>query len=115
MAMAAASVPMPVLCSTGASSRNMKKNATNAHQGKDRAVGGLGQFSQVVRNDVQFLKARISKGVGWAYEALRIPQLFKTLDEVLGRGIGRRDGVGSSKPKPLILENLGWGGAEAQS
>ncbi|KAK3007078.1 hypothetical protein RJ639_015982 [Escallonia herrerae] len=35
--------------------------------------------------------------------------------KLLGRGIGRRHEVESSKPKPPMLENPSWGGAEALS
>lgn len=49
-----------------------------------RVVGKFGRhLGQVVRKDVQFLKNRIGKGVEWANGALRIPQLSKTLDDLI--------------------------------
>ncbi|KAG5557408.1 hypothetical protein RHGRI_007601 [Rhododendron griersonianum] len=49
-----------------------------------RVVGKFGRhLGQVVRKDVQFLENRIGKGVEWANGALRIPQLSKTLDDLI--------------------------------
>ena len=43
----------------------------------------MGHLAEVVRKDVEFLKKGIGRGVEWANEALHIPRVFKTLDDVL--------------------------------
>lgn len=79
MSISAPSLPITVLCSTRTAS-----NPTNGNrQIQARGVGNFGHFVQVVRKDVEFLKTRISKGLDWANEALHIPQVSKTLDDVI--------------------------------
>lgn len=74
-----ASLPMSVLCSTRAASVT-KKNTPKI----DRSFGNpFGHFFQVVRKDAEFLKTRISKGIGWANQNLPIPQISKTLDDAI--------------------------------
>ncbi|KAA8539333.1 hypothetical protein F0562_026025 [Nyssa sinensis] len=84
MAMAAvssssSSIPLSVLCSTRASS----KMTMRREQKQARVVGNFGHFVQVVRKDMEFLKKRISKSIDWANDALHLPQLSKTLDDVI--------------------------------
>lgn len=51
---------------------------------RGRVVGNLSRhLGQVVRKDVEFLKNRIGKGVEWVNGALRIPQLSKTVDDLI--------------------------------
>ncbi|KAG6760349.1 hypothetical protein POTOM_036862 [Populus tomentosa] len=48
-----------------------------------RAVGNFSHFGDTVRKDFEFIKKRINKGMDWANEAFRIPQVSKTLDDIL--------------------------------
>lgn len=48
-----------------------------------RVIGDFSHFGDAVRKDMEFLKKRISKGIGWANQTFRLPQVSKTLDEVL--------------------------------
>lgn len=43
----------------------------------------MGHLAEVVRKDVEFLKKGVSRGVEWANEALHIPRVSKTLDDLL--------------------------------
>ncbi|KAL6980378.1 hypothetical protein U1Q18_022021 [Sarracenia purpurea var. burkii] len=73
--------PISVLrCSNLAAPKTMNRRA---EQRQGRIVGNLGNLVQVVRKDVEFLKNRVSKGVDWAYTALRVPYLSKALDDVI--------------------------------
>uniref|UniRef100_A0A5B7BW00 Protein kinase domain-containing protein n=1 Tax=Davidia involucrata TaxID=16924 RepID=A0A5B7BW00_DAVIN len=78
--LSSSSIPLTVLCSTRASSKMAKRRR---EQKQSRVVGNFGHFVQVVRKDMEFLKKRISKGVGWANEALHLPLLSRTLDDVM--------------------------------
>ncbi|KAK9282959.1 hypothetical protein L1049_011184 [Liquidambar formosana] len=83
-AAAAASLSMPTsaLCFSQAHSttRTAKKKEPRK-QGK--VVGNFGHLFQVVRKDVEFLKQRFKRGIEWANEALHLPQVSKTLDDVV--------------------------------
>lgn len=46
-------------------------------------VGNLGHLAEVVRKDMEFLKKGVKRGMEWANEALHIPRVSKTLDELL--------------------------------
>ncbi|CAB4320984.1 unnamed protein product [Prunus armeniaca] len=71
--------PACVLRSTGASKTTSKsKRARHA-----RALGDFGHLGQVVRKDVEFLKRGIGSGIQWANKAFRIPEVSKTLDDVV--------------------------------
>ncbi|KAL9419021.1 hypothetical protein AB3S75_036888 [Citrus x aurantiifolia] len=48
-----------------------------------RVIGDFSHFGDAVRKDMEFLKKRISKGIGWANQTFRLPQVSKTLDDVL--------------------------------
>lgn len=48
-----------------------------------RVIGDFSHFGEVVRKDMKFLKKGISRGIEWASETFRIPQVSKTLDDVL--------------------------------
>uniref|UniRef100_A0A2P2M297 Uncharacterized protein MANES_07G104400 n=1 Tax=Rhizophora mucronata TaxID=61149 RepID=A0A2P2M297_RHIMU len=53
---------------------------------KRRELAPIGNFSHlgdVLRNDLKFLKDGIGRGISWANEAFRIPQVSKSLDDVL--------------------------------
>lgn len=46
-------------------------------------MGQLGYFGKVVRKDVEYLKGSLSKGIEWANVALRIPQVSRTISDVV--------------------------------
>ncbi|GAY49580.1 hypothetical protein CUMW_120180 [Citrus unshiu] len=48
-----------------------------------RVIGDFSHFGDAVRKDMEFLKKRIGKGIGWANQTFRLPQVSKTLDDVL--------------------------------
>lgn len=74
------SLPVSVMCSAP----TLKTTATTKKEWKRGwAVGDFGHLASVVRKDVEFLKKGFSKGIEWANEALRIPQVSKTLDDVV--------------------------------
>ncbi|KAL6128375.1 hypothetical protein ACLB2K_071730 [Fragaria x ananassa] len=50
---------------------------------KARALGDFGHFGQAVSKDVEFLKRRIGGGIEWANKTLRIPEVFKAIDDVV--------------------------------
>ncbi|KAF3433920.1 hypothetical protein FNV43_RR25023 [Rhamnella rubrinervis] len=86
MAVAAAlttsSLPLPISVMCSAPMLKTTKT-TKKERKRGWAIGDFGHLAGVVRKDVEFLKKRIGKGIEWANEALRIPQLSKTLDDVL--------------------------------
>ncbi|XP_021832770.1 uncharacterized protein LOC110772624 [Prunus avium] len=71
--------PVCVLRSTGASKTTLKSK--RARQG--RALGDFGHLGHVVRKDVEFLKRGIGSGIQWANKAFRIPEVSKTLDDIV--------------------------------
>lgn len=71
--------PACMLRSTGAS--KMTSKGKRARQG--RALGDFGHLGQVVRKDVEFLKRGIGSGIQWANKAFRIPEVSKTLDDIV--------------------------------
>lgn len=46
-------------------------------------MGNFGHFADVVRKDMGFIKRGIDKGVAWANDAFRIPQLAKKVDDLV--------------------------------
>ncbi|CAK7325487.1 unnamed protein product [Dovyalis caffra] len=48
-----------------------------------RVVGNFSHFGDTVRKDFEFIKKGINKGMDWANEAFRVPQVSKTLDDIL--------------------------------
>ncbi|KAJ6432842.1 hypothetical protein OIU84_019967 [Salix udensis] len=48
-----------------------------------RVVGNFSHFGDTVRKDFEFIKKGINNGMDWANEAFRIPQVSKTLDDIL--------------------------------
>ncbi|XP_024466384.1 uncharacterized protein LOC7458653 isoform X3 [Populus trichocarpa] len=77
----AASSPMP----TRALFRESKTATTKKilkRQGV-RVVGNFSHFGDTVGKDFEFIKKGINKGMDWANEAFRIPQVSKTLDDIL--------------------------------
>lgn len=89
-AVASLLVPSSVLCSVRATSTTTYTTRTKKgpHKKKGlhkqvRVAGNFGHFFQVVSKDVEFLKKRISRGIEWTTEVLHLPQVSKTLDDVL--------------------------------
>ncbi|OVA18099.1 Protein kinase domain [Macleaya cordata] len=72
MAMAAASLPMSFVCST-------RSSYTLKGKKRRRIVCNFGHFGEVVRKDMEFLK----KGFSWASEALHLPKLSNTFEDLL--------------------------------
>ncbi|XP_062155749.1 uncharacterized protein LOC133863711 [Alnus glutinosa] len=81
MAMAATisftSSPTPI------SVRYLTRASATTSQKRGRVVGNMGHLAEVVRKDVEFLKKGVSRGVEWANEALHIPRVSKTIDDLL--------------------------------
>ncbi|KAL5800247.1 hypothetical protein ACOSQ4_033131 [Xanthoceras sorbifolium] len=48
-----------------------------------RVIGHFGHFGEVVRKDMEFLKKGMVRGMEWATEKFLLPQVSKTLDDVL--------------------------------
>ncbi|XP_043814424.1 uncharacterized protein sll0005 isoform X6 [Manihot esculenta] len=66
--------------------RGSPKSKTAVNKGMKQEVPVIGDFSHfgiAVRKDFEFMKKGIGKGVGWANETFRLPQVFKALDDVL--------------------------------
>ncbi|XVF83255.1 hypothetical protein PTKIN_Ptkin16aG0472000 [Pterospermum kingtungense] len=47
------------------------------------AFGNFSHFGDVVRRDMEFLKKGVKRGAEWANQTFRIPQVKKTLDDVV--------------------------------
>lgn len=50
---------------------------------KGRALGDFRHLAQVVSKDVEFLKRGIGRGLEWVNKTLRIPEVVKTIDDVV--------------------------------
>ncbi|TXG49556.1 hypothetical protein EZV62_025431 [Acer yangbiense] len=48
-----------------------------------RVICNFGHFGEVVRKDMEFLKKGFGRGMEWASEKFHLPQVSKTLDDVL--------------------------------
>ncbi|KAJ7975079.1 Protein kinase superfamily protein [Quillaja saponaria] len=72
------SVPISVMDSLRAI-----KTRARSEQKQKRAVGNFSHLAQVVRKDMEFLKGGITRGIEWANDALHIPQISRTLDDLL--------------------------------
>lgn len=46
-------------------------------------LANWGHFADVVRKDVEFIKVGLGRGIRWANDAFRIPQVSKSVDDVL--------------------------------
>lgn len=98
-----ASVPVHALCARRVSSEtvsNWKKPRLKQQQ-KVRALGDFSHFGDAVRKDVEFMKKGIKKGMAWANEAFRIPQVSKAVDEVVWlRNLEDSNFSPSEEPRP---------------
>lgn len=76
----AASVPL--LCSVKATSTAVKKSKA-APNPKAGYGGAFDNVAEVLRKDSEFLKKGIAKGLRWANDAFRIPQLSKSVSDAV--------------------------------
>ncbi|CAM8917156.1 unnamed protein product [Rhodiola kirilowii] len=69
----ASAAPASVLCSPRAASvsRTRKRGRVTGH------------FRQVIKKDVDFLKGSVSKGIEWANGALRLPQVSRSISDLI--------------------------------
>ncbi|KAL8533092.1 hypothetical protein ACS0TY_009370 [Phlomoides rotata] len=89
--MASVSPPVAVLCYTQTSPRtrrnhpnSSRKNLSSQKKQKpSKNGGGLGNIVEVVQKDVEFLKAGFSKGMQWANKAFRIPEVSKSVEDLI--------------------------------
>ncbi|KAI3470454.1 hypothetical protein Pfo_027117 [Paulownia fortunei] len=89
--MASVSSLVPVLCSTRTTPRtrnnHFNRSSKNASPNKKQKLtkngGGLGNFMEVVQKDVAFLKAGFGKGLKWANKAFRIPEVSKSVEDLI--------------------------------
>ncbi|KAK6137957.1 hypothetical protein DH2020_028300 [Rehmannia glutinosa] len=90
--MASVSSLVPVLCSARTTTPRTRKNdpnrisksvSPNKKQKLSKNGGGLGNIVEVVQKDVAFLKAGFSKGLRWANNAFRIPEVSKSVEDLI--------------------------------
>lgn len=89
--MASVSSPVAILCSAETTpriredhrSRGSKHVNPNKELKPSKSGGGLGNVVEVVQKDVAFLKAGFSKGLQWANEAFRIPEVSKSVEDLI--------------------------------
>lgn len=64
-------------------------------------MANWGHFGDVVRKDVEFIKVGLNRGIRWANDAFRIPQVSKTVDDLLWlRNIEDPQAVNLPTPSP---------------
>ncbi|KAL0452178.1 UNVERIFIED_CONTAM: hypothetical protein Slati_1195900 [Sesamum latifolium] len=89
--MASVTPLVPVLCSTKATPRTRRNHFNGSsrsvgpkkNQKLSKSGGGLGNIVEVVQKDVEFLKAGFSKGLQWANKAFRIPEVSKSVEDLV--------------------------------
>ncbi|KAK6144790.1 hypothetical protein DH2020_021610 [Rehmannia glutinosa] len=90
--MASVSSLVPVICSARTTTPRTRKNDSNGisksvspnkKQKLSKNGGGLGNIVEVVQKDVAFLKAGFSKGLRWANNAFRIPEVSKSVEYLI--------------------------------
>lgn len=78
---------MPISALRSNSRALAARASASASSGKKRsrvrAFGDFSHFADAVKKDASFLRKRIGRGIEWANEALRIPLVAKTLDDVV--------------------------------
>lgn len=74
-------------------------------------MANWGHFGDVVRKDVEFIKVGLNRGIRWANDAFRIPQVSKSVDDLLWlRNIEDPQAVNlptPSRPQPSYPELSG--------
>ncbi|KAJ6772949.1 PROTEIN KINASE SUPERFAMILY PROTEIN [Salix koriyanagi] len=83
MAIVTVAVSSSSLMPTRALFRESKAATTKKVWQGVRVVGNFSHFGDTVRKDFEFIKKGINNGMDWANEAFRIPQVSKTLDDIL--------------------------------
>ncbi|GAB2286798.1 hypothetical protein Dimus_021193 [Dionaea muscipula] len=93
MAMAAAStairpLPATMLCCCSSSRLTAKQQQQQPKEKKrkwkgERAIGNFEHLFGVVKKDVEFLKNGISRGLSWTNDALQVPKMVKTVDDLI--------------------------------
>ncbi|CAN1237894.1 Uncharacterized protein sll0005 [Linum grandiflorum] len=83
---ATAASAVPTIRATALGSR--KQYRTPTHKGKSpprevKAIGNFSHFGEVVRKDFAFLKKGIGKGINWANDVFKLPQVAKVVDDVV--------------------------------
>ncbi|KAL3650029.1 hypothetical protein CASFOL_006432 [Castilleja foliolosa] len=85
--MASVSSLASVLSSAQTRKHHFKRSSKNVSSiEKQKPIkdgGGLGYVAEVVQKDVAFLKAGLSKGLQWANKAFRIPEVSKSVEDVI--------------------------------
>ncbi|GFP82828.1 uncharacterized aarf domain-containing protein kinase at1g79600 chloroplastic [Phtheirospermum japonicum] len=85
--MASASSLVPVLSSAKTRPNHFKRSSKNVSPSKkpkpSKDGGGLGNVVEVVQKDVAFLKAGLSKGLQWANKAFRVPEVSKSMEDLI--------------------------------
>ncbi|XP_073140890.1 uncharacterized protein [Henckelia pumila] len=118
--MASVSTMFPLACSTSASPRVRKKHHShksskdvdfnNPKLGKNGG-GALGNVVELVRTDVSFISKGLSKGLKWANKAFRIPEISKSVEDVIWLRNVEDPRASSSRfpswPQPYYPELLG--------
>lgn len=74
---------VPVLCSVKAASSTAVKKSKAAPKQKAGHGGALDNVVEVVRKDSEFLRKGLAKGLRWANEAFRVPQLSKSVSDLV--------------------------------
>ncbi|KAK6144798.1 hypothetical protein DH2020_021618 [Rehmannia glutinosa] len=94
--MASVSSLVPVLSSARTTTPRTRKNdpnrisksvSPNKKQKLSKNGGGLGNIVEVVQKDVAFLKAGFSKGLRWANNAFRIPEVSKSVEDLISKSV----------------------------
>ncbi|XP_038893449.1 uncharacterized protein sll0005 [Benincasa hispida] len=98
MAMAASSSfcqPLP------AATSGQARKLTLLNRRRPQVSANWGHFADVVRKDVEFIKVGLNRGIRWANDAFRIPQVSKSIDDVLWlRNIEDPQAVNLPTPSP---------------
>ncbi|GER43244.1 protein kinase superfamily protein [Striga asiatica] len=117
--MASAISPVPVICSARATQstkrsplkRDSKSVGLDKEQRPSRNGGGLRNVVEVVQKDIAFLKAGFSKGLRWANKAFRVPEVSKSVEDLIWlRNVEDPQAVSSgfpSWPEPYYPELSG--------
>ncbi|KAG8390638.1 hypothetical protein BUALT_Bualt01G0104300 [Buddleja alternifolia] len=85
--MAGVSSLVPVLCSAQTTPRirknHLNKSVDSNKQKLSKNGGAVGNIVEVVQKDVAFLKIGVSKGLQWANRAFRIPEVSKSVEDLI--------------------------------
>ncbi|KAA0034730.1 AarF domain kinase [Cucumis melo var. makuwa] len=83
-AMAMAMAPSSSFCQPlPAATYGQARKLTLLNRRRPQVLANWGHFADVVRKDVEFIKVGLGRGIRWANDAFRIPQVSKSVDDVL--------------------------------